>query len=242
MSAKQLTNIQKKMVDFCRKPSSSLPKIDFTKEENVSQYPRLIRIILSDTIISAYPITQRFISEENWEKIIEFFICNHTSEDREIWKLPKHLLGMSIKQNWAKEFDLPFLDELLEFEWLEIDVFNRKDTEVPKLSKTIDLEKPFFANPDVSILIAEYPIHKYNESSKIIENKGTYIIFCYRRPSTLKSYYLEVNPWLANLFVNGQEMSTMDWYNQNPLKYSTTDLQKIVQDLIDSELVLGYKD
>jgi hypothetical protein len=59
---------------------------------------------------------------------------------------------------FKKQF--PFLLELLQFEWLEIEVFMMEDADIPRfVPESTSKQKILVGNPEIKILGLQYPIH-----------------------------------------------------------------------------------
>jgi len=131
--------LQKDFSNFCRKKGSSF----LYGDKRTLQYSRLIYNNIDDLLQTSFPITVQKLSEEIWNFLINDFMA--------------YIQG----KKYAFRLNLPFLDDLLYFEWLEIELFNQEDEEIPKFSTIQNYFTDHLVfTPEFKLVHFEYAVHK----------------------------------------------------------------------------------
>ena len=176
-------SIEKALVNGCR--TGIFPEITGTKKKGLKQYRRLIYNNINNAIKQAFPITHKVLSTENWNEMISDFIESHNSHTPQIWKMPGEFAEFVIKRNYKTMFSMPFLDDLLNFEWEEVVIYTLdKDSAPPTLPFQIEQEnnvKTMLVNPVHKILKLAYPVHLYSVN-EALNHKGEFHLLVYRTP------------------------------------------------------------
>lgn len=153
-------------------------------------YHDLIKNNIEGTLIKGFPLAHALLSQEQWQTVVEDFFLNGHSTSPFLWKLPKAFLSFVKKKKYQKRWNIPFLDELLHFEWIEIELFMQKDIPL-KLKKDL-----LYLNPEGKLLHYNYPVFE----KLSIENPppaGSYTLFGYRHPDTCQVHFISLSPLFA---------------------------------------------
>lgn len=190
MLTKETQEIQSALADYCK--SGELQEIQGAKTDRLHNYRRLIYNIIDDAVESAYPIAKSFINEVHWKIMIDAFISEHKCQHPQIMKMPGEFIDFVEKKEYAKEYNLPFLSDLLNFEWAEVIVHTMKDEKIPAYVEQGDyVNKSLIFSPYLELLQLEYPIHELRKKD-LESSKGEYYILVYRQEiGTVQ--YLELN-------------------------------------------------
>ena len=157
-------------------------------------YRRLTNNIMRDTLTNAYPITVAALSDEQWEALVSSFISKYKSHSPYLWKMPHGLIEHAEQESLAKKLDIPFLGDLLEFEWLEIEAQMMPDGTVPALKQDGDLEQNLIVlNPDLCLRRLKFPVFKM-PAKNALKHPGTYYLSAYRNIHNFRIFYLELTP------------------------------------------------
>lgn len=149
-------------------------------EKNIKQYRRLVFNNVYDSISSAYPITKKILGKKRWKKLVHRFFSSQKIQSPQIWYMPKEFKDYIIDKELELQNKYVFLEDLLQFEWLEIEVFMMPDEAIEFLSKT----NHYYINPEIRLMSVAYPIH-LKKAKKITEqDKGTYFISLHRNRET----------------------------------------------------------
>jgi hypothetical protein len=119
-------------------------------------------------------------------------------------------------KDWKTTYKLPFLNDLLEFEWKEIELFTIEDVkyDLYRPFKSVLRDKFTFSHC-LALLHFKYPIHKMMPFDAIA-NTGNYYVVLYRCSDTFQINMLEVSPFWAIFiedFIN-KPMTVDQFYRQ----------------------------
>jgi len=156
---------------------NSIPGVN---EKNVKHYRRLVFNNVNDSLSSAYPITKKLFGEEKWKKTVNNFFSSRKIQSPQIWYMPKEFKDyvISLEKDLLNEY--VFLSDLLQFEWLEIEVFMMPD-EGLKFHSDANL---YYINPEIRLIGVEYPVHLKEAKNITEQDKGNYFISLHRNRDT----------------------------------------------------------
>ena len=188
-------DIQKKLASFCR--TGKPVDIPGTNTANLPHYRRLVYNIITDILESAFPITYKFLPKKEWESMTHDFFSNHACQTPQIWKLPLEFVNY-IKVNYMDIKNVyPFLNDLLLFEWLEIELFNMEDEELPSFASTGDwMYDSIIMNPEYKMIAFKYPVHLFPPSQLSTKKvkSADYFLLIYRHPDTKRVELFNLSP------------------------------------------------
>ncbi len=220
-----------------------------TVSENTHHYRELVYSVIKDTMSNAYPILKNFLNAKEWENAVQYFFEHHKSQTEQIWKLPFEFYEFYLENPFPTKKIIPFLNELMYFEWLEIEVFMMEDLEfLPFSEKGNPKTDVLIPNPEIKILPLQYPIH--NKATKKIteKDKGQYFVSLHRDYYDKQVKFNELSlPFVEMLvLLNEQETTFIDLYPI--LKKYESDSEKISEQILEfirfaleNNLILGYK-
>jgi hypothetical protein len=185
-------NIQSKLADYCR--TGELTLTTEVNQKHVKHYRRLVYNIIDDIIESAFPLFFDFASEEMWDEMVNDFFSKHNCQTPHVWKVPGEFYEYAVKENWKEKYKIPFLEDLLLFEWIEMDIHTMKDEAFPKHKKNGDWIKDVIAiTPEYRIVSTKYPVH--TTPPRQIDEKaiGQYFILIFRHPETGSMQFLDIS-------------------------------------------------
>lgn len=190
--------LQSQLTDYCRREGASLPRgVD---PNRVSVYRRLIFSNISETLRRAYPIAAHLLEGERWDFLVESFFSEHKIASPYLWQMPKEFWHFVDEGGFSEEWDLPYLDDLLHFEWLEIAVHMMADGESPPYTDKGDpMRDRLIVNPDHSIDPFRYPVFK-GSSEEWAARPGNYFLLTYREPIDCTVHYIELSPLCTIIF------------------------------------------
>lgn len=187
--------LMNKMHDFvCSDVKINIPG---TKPDRLFHYRRLIRNVFEDTLSRAFPITVEVLTAEEWDELVQAFMLKAIPQTPFIWKMPFEFYEFVVNEDFATKFNRPYLDDLLFFEWIEIELFTMPDGIIPSFKEEGDfLEDLIVINPDHQILELEYPVHKMM-ADETLNHQAQYFILTFRERSSGAVKFVEINPLLA---------------------------------------------
>ncbi len=145
-------------------------------------YLRFIRRTLEDTLKRAYPLTRHILSDEQWDEIVSDYLANVDCPSPFIWKAPEGFVSFVQTKDWSERFAIPYLVDLVDFEWLEIEMTMMPDCEkIPSSGEGDILEDPLFINPESCVVVYSYPVFEKKPLPRPME-KGIYPLLAFRHP------------------------------------------------------------
>lgn len=183
--------IQSDLASYCR--TGELKDIPGLTKGRVRHYRRLVFNVVSNTLEQAYPLSCDLLGEEAWNKIVNDFFSGHDAQSPQVWKLPLEFYEWAVENNQDEKTNFEFLNDLLLFEWLEIEVFTMPDIDLPAYRAYGDyLTDPLVINQEYRIIELSYPVHKVS-LEKCIDHKGKYFLLAFREPSSKKVQFIELS-------------------------------------------------
>lgn len=231
-----LPELQKEFALYCRSAQGEPPATVKTKGGQV--YRQLIQNVFRDTLGKAYPITRAQlqsappvlkINGNAWLELIDRFVAEWPCPSPELWRMPVELYNFVRATDYSANSPFPWLEDLLLFEWIEIEVFMMPD--VNKISPgltSLDLSHPLVANQESKLIELKYPVFS-GLSSCESTGPSNYFVLCFRKPSTLQAHYLLLSDFHVLIW---QQLSSEPTQYQELLKHilelsSSLDLQDI---------------
>lgn len=238
--------IQKLFGDYIRSGKNP-PKT--TIAENTLHYRELVYSVVNDTMSNAYPILKNFVSKKEWDDSIQYFFENHKSQTTQIWRLPLEFYEFYVENPFPSARSIPFLNELMFFEWLEIEVFMMEDLEFLPFSKNGNPKTDILIpNPEIKILPLQYPIHN-KPTHKITEtDKGQYFVSLHRDFYDKQVKFNELSlPFVEMLvLINEQECTFIDLFKifqkyESDEEKINNQTEAFIEFARENNLILGYK-
>lgn len=238
---------QREMANYCRN-KSSLSQGVVLSEERAKVYRRLISDNIDATLQNAYPITHQLLDKNQWKQVVDDFLSNDACQSPFLWEMPKALVNFAKQRGYDKIFALPFLNDLLLFEWVEIEVYMMPNKAI---AKPIN-EKAYYripvVNPEHKLLLLEYPVFKQTRCDAL-SDRNQYFISLHRHPETKQVLFFEHSSFFIYLL---EEMSEgklyMDHIVQKAVeafdwKLNQTILNKVelwLEKITNEKLLLGW--
>ncbi len=174
----ETVQIEKALVHWCKtgKPVA----IPGTRQEGLDQYRRLIRNNIHNAMEQAFPIAYTVLSEAQWNTLIDDFHAHHPAATPQVWKLPLEFYLFVKANNYVDKFSLPFLNDLLHFEWIEIEVHTMEDQlPAPSHQKGNPLSDQIVVYPEYRMIRLKYPVHLY-AAEEALHHPGDYFLLTFR--------------------------------------------------------------
>lgn len=188
----QTKELQSRLADYCR--TGELTLTTEVNQKHVRHYRRLVYNIIDDILESAFPVFFDHASDELWDGMVHEFFSRHNCQTPQVWKLPGEFYEFACKENWKEKHQIPFLEDLLLFEWIEMDIHTMKDEEFPQYRIEGDFKKDVIAlNPEYRIVSTTYPVHTMAPAQLTEQTKGQYFILIFRQPETGSVQFLDIS-------------------------------------------------
>ena len=183
---------QEKLAQYTR--DGKLVDIKGVKKDRLHHYRRLTFNIQLQTMEQAFPIAYSIFDFDDWQSMIHDFFNHHNAKCPQIWKLPFEFYQFVLKNNYAQKFNLPFLNDLLFFEWIEIDVHTMDDKIFPHFNLDgNEFNDVLVLNPEYRLDKLEYPVHKIKPTDIGTKDKSNYFLLTYREKETGQVYFIELS-------------------------------------------------
>ncbi|MCL6099036.1 MAG: putative DNA-binding domain-containing protein [Bacteroidetes bacterium] len=220
---------QSSLAHYCR--TGELLPIKGLTENRVHHYRRLVYNVIDDTLQSAFPLTFNLLSEEKWNGLVNIFFSSHECKSTSIWQMPFEFYQFVERSELVLKNKYVFLEELLLFEWTEIEVYMMEDKTFPAARINGDwLNDSISFNPEFKLLQLNYPVH-FKNPNEITENeKREYYVLIFREPDTGKVQFIDLSFFFAWLI---EKLNCAD----GTLNDSLTDAEKIFG--IEKEILLN---
>lgn len=181
---------------FCRTGKLN-PSIEDANLKGLQVYHELTHRNFEMTLKCAYPITYQLLSLEQWNILIDSFLTEENCSSPLLWKMPQYFLNFVQKSSWKERWNLPYLHDLLNFEWLEIELFMMPDIPFRKEKEKKDpLDSFLRLNPESRLVVYSYPVFKKKLFLRNLK-KGLYPLLVYRHPETKEVNFISLSPFFA---------------------------------------------
>lgn len=193
-------NSQSSMAQYCRDGKEI--NILGTKPERLPHYRRLVFNVIKDTLETTYPISYQYLDQAVWEQMVYNFFSNHKCQDPQVWRMPYEFYEFCKSEDYAKNYNLPFLNDLLYFEWLELELYMMEDILYPEYVESDNwLKERLAVNPEHRIIKLEYPVH-IEKPFDAAQKKGDYFLLVYREKDSGKIQFANLSVLFAFLTEN----------------------------------------
>ena len=238
---------QSDLASYCR--TGKLADNLAVNKERVHHYRRLVYNVVDDSLQSAFPLTVELLEEEEWDLLVDQFFSTHKNQSTQVWRMPQEFYQFYKETSNPVTEKYRFLNDLLYFEWKEIDLFMMEDRPYPRIQKVGDpLINKWAVNPESEMIKVEFPVHLKNASSIKPEDKGEYFILIFRDKDSGKVQFVDLSTFFALLIENiSKGIPVMDFLEaaSEQLKLGSietmlTHTHPFINRLREKEFLIGY--
>lgn len=240
-------NIQSKLADYCK--TGLEIKIEGAIQDRLHHYRRLTYNIVKGALATAYPIAKKTLTESEWIIMVDDYFANHKMQTPLVWKMPFEFYEFCVEKNYGEKYAKPYLEELLYFEWIEIELHTMEDMEIPTYKNEGDiLRDRLIVTPEHELLAFEYPVHKY-KGDELVDKRGSYFVLVFRKNDTGAVRFINISSFFALTLQTmiDEQLNFEDSIRKTSLAFGT-DYNKALQhglifanDLVAQGFVLGYE-
>lgn len=180
------------LAEYCR-TGGEQPLLPGTTAGRLHHYRRLVFNVVLDALGSSYPIASDWLGSE-WEQLAEEFFASHTCRESQIWRMPHELIDYlnHTGSGWYKRY--PVLRDLLEFEWLETEVYMMENAALPEYHTQGDwLYDRLAFHPDFRMAGFRYPVHTTAPAQIDPAQTGAFFVLLFREPDTNNVRFLDLS-------------------------------------------------
>lgn len=232
---------QKQFVEYLRDPENN-KRPTYATDARLQVYERLLFNNVSGFIETAFPVLNSIVSDNDWTQLVRQFFVQHTCDSPFFIDISKQFLEFIMEKESPLHASLPYLTSLAHYEWLELSVSVREDSQ----RRTVDLEAI-----DESFLILSnaaepasynFPVHKISEENAFDTivltplEQPVYLVLYRKEESSIVSF-LEVNAvtaltcsYLQNRKVSFGEL--LDYLHEHLPQYQTEQLKEHLLDMV----------
>lgn len=236
------------LANYCR--TGIKPEMIGVKEENLHHYRRLVFNIAQDTLETAYPITHSFLKKEQWDDLTYQFFAEHKCNTTQVWRMPLEFYNYCKEKNIKEQLLLPFFDDLLHFEWLELEVHTMDDIPYPSYNELGSwLHDEIAVNPEYKLAAFEYPVHTTAPSDDLESKKGNYYFLIYREKESGNVQFMDLSMLHVFILENIREGMRLEkilieantLFQLNDLELLKNHAMIFMEDLKQRQFILGFK-
>ncbi len=162
--------------------------------ERAEVYLNHVRNVIEAALKKAYPLTCHLLTPEQWEELVESFLVDVDCATPFLWRMPQLLVDFVKKNHWANRFECSYLDDLVDFEWLEIEIFMMPDCPVQHSQTGNVLDNLLILNSESQIVTYTYPVYEKKPLPRPMK-KGTYPLLAFRHPDDGEVYFVALSPF-----------------------------------------------
>lgn len=240
-------HIQELLGHYCK--TGEEVKLPGITDGRLHHYRRLVYNVVKNTMDQAYPISVASMDEAEWDLLVHNFFSNHTTSSTQIWKLPYEFYQYHFSSGTAEKTGKPWLNDLLYFEWAEIEIHTMPDIEVGAIGIEGDpLKDRLILNPEHELVQLNYPVHLH--AVKEVEDKqGKYYVLLFREPETGNVKFLDLSVLqafiLSRISEDGAAIESFKGEiagiaQVESEKYLDNYLVDFVNNLRDRQMILGF--
>jgi hypothetical protein len=245
---KETIRIQEELGAYCR--SGVEPDLPGVIPGRIHHYRRLVSNVVNDTLQTAFPITVAALGNNQWDQLVQDFFANGSPQTPQVWKLPLAFYHYHSGRETGKLIGKPYLDDLLCFEWMEIEVHTMPDRPHPDFVSAGDLLKDRLVfNPAHEIVKLEYPVHTH-PVDEAMSLKGAFYALLYRLPESGTVQFLDLSGLNVYIITRLQEEQLPLNRIKNEfarvagiesVQYLDDALKQFLGDLLERQLILGFE-
>lgn len=245
---KQTYNDEKLLADWVR--TGNPVELNVTRQDGFKQYRRLFRNNIHNTLMQTFPITFEVLSKKEWNKLVDDFFATGKVTDGRIWLMAENFYNFVVDAGYIETFKKPWLNDLLLFEWVEIEVYTMNDIPMEHFLNSGDsLYDVLEINPEYRLINLEFPVHLY-AAKQTISKKGSYFLLVYRNPENYKVKFSNLHPLAVVVFEKirterkslKQIIDEMDALQETPIDDTQKhELHLFVKLMLNEKAFLGYK-
>lgn len=243
---------QRDLADYCLTGEAQNEKHE--GNHRLTHYRRLVFNACFDMIQNACPLTEELLGEDDFLALGRRFHRNHACQPPQVWKVTRELFEYVSESPHEEELrkKYPFIDELIYFEWVEIEMYMMEDKSLPVSSPKGHWEKNnIILHPEHQILSLSYPVHDTHPNKISEEQKGTYFVFAYRSPEDLDVHFKQISPLFVLAIQRSSEGQTLTQVSDEAVQLFQldekeqptilTELVSFFKHLRKQKMVLGFK-
>lgn len=221
------------------------------EERRMKVYRELFYNNIENFCSNSFPILRGLTPDNKWQKLVRGFMSDYHCHSPYFIDISKQFLDYLSEHKESEADDLPFMQELAHWEWMELKAFsNLADIlETPHKASGDLLDETLVISPVAWPCAYQYPVHRigdaYNPSTPPVE--PTFLIISRNRQNEVD--FMQANPMTYRLLEILQEDNKLT--GRQALESLAAEIQypdveqlivggqQILQDLQQRDVILG---
>lgn len=142
-------------------------------------YNELLFNNIEDCLATCYPILKKKLGKIKWNKLTRDFFHKHSAQTPYYRRIPEEFF--LFLKNRKQKHELPYLLDLAYYEWIELDLYLRKESKTKKIKAKKNLLKNIFKlNPVSALFHSPYPLHQPDKLSLKHKPQTYFFYFAFR--------------------------------------------------------------
>ncbi len=181
------------------------------EKKPIALYKELVYYRFYEVLSNANPIFSSLLSEKKLKKLIVEFM-HHGAKTDLIWQLPNEFRTF-IKKEKKLEKSMPYIHDLLWFEWIEIKLF-MQDYSAFSFSK-LNFKNEYKLSKSARIKKLSYKVYERD-----FENSGEYFVLAYYDMNVQEVRYREISEFMYVFIKNLKNNSLIEVIRKMSKRYS----------------------
>ena len=183
-------------------------------ERRMRAYEELVFNNIQGFLLACYPISRNLVPDEQWNRIVRSFVIEHRCTSPLFREIPKEFLDW-LEGKFDEFFpELPFLQEFMHYEWLELAVtISPQEIDPRQIDTEGDyINHPPLLNPSAQLACYSYPVHLIGPEFQPQQSNGQVHCYLLYRDVEDQVQFIQLNPVTARLveLLQQQEISGRD--------------------------------
>jgi hypothetical protein len=228
------------------------PLPDQVPERRMRAYEELVFNNIEGFLLSCYPITRKLLDDELWNEIVRRFVIEHRCATPLFREIPREFLNW-LDGKFGELFpSMPFLQEFMHYEWLELAVSVTSDEiDLKQTDASGDfLDAVPVLNPTTRLACYHFPVHLIGPEFQPQQSDGELHCYLLYRDVEDEVQFIQLNPVSARLMellqqqdINGREallQIAQEINNQEPEALIIAGGEQLKQ-LLQAGVLLGFR-
>ncbi len=180
-------------------------------ERRMRAYEELVFNNIEGFLLSCYPITRKLLDDTKWHEIVRRFVIEHRCASPLFREIPKEFLDW-LDGKFEELFpSMPFLQEFMHYEWLELAVTVISDeVDCKQIDAAGDcLDGVPLLNPAAQLACYHFPVHQIGPDFQPQQRDEQISCYLLYRDVADQVQFIQLNPVTARLLelLQQQEIS-----------------------------------
>jgi hypothetical protein len=239
---------QSQLAGYCR--TGQWNHIPGVHTGHVQHYRRLVYNVIDDMLRNAFPVMSELVTKQEWDEAVQVFFSSHSCHSPQVWYMPKEFYQFVLNSQHALLQQYPCLAALMQYEWMEVELFMMEDITVPHTTLGDVVFSKLVINPEHTLMALPYPVHQKKATAITNADKGNYFIAGYRNTNG-DVLFTDLSPALVRMieYLSVTPLSVKQLIGQLESEFqlilTETDKQAVIQFFETAylqQLIIGFAD